>query len=186
MTKEETNKSRLVVESKVAKKNLIVMTTVIIIFLIMATMAIVKWFVWQIFQPTELLFYVVILIALVRRVSGKYKYEINSTCLRIGKHTVTGETVYEVPYQNIIGIYPYQPKLIGVIKFRRTYSLHSALDGREVWTLAYTMTGPQGKRELCRIYFKPGEDLLLKLKTVIPDKVMVVEEVIIKKAIADG
>jgi hypothetical protein len=185
VSKKETNRSRLVVESAVAKKNLIVMATAIIIFLIMATMAIVKWFVLQIYQPAELLFYVVILIALVRRVSAKYKYEIDSTCLRIAKHTVTGETAYEVPYQNIIGIYHYQPKLIGVIKFRRTYSLHSALDGREVWTLAYTVTGRQGKAEICRIYFKPGEDLLLELKAVMPDKVMVAEDVVIKKTITD-
>jgi hypothetical protein len=87
--------------------------------------------------------------------------------------------MYEVQYKEIVGIYNYKPQLISVIKFRRTYRMHSSLDGREVWTIAYTVLNKKGKTENVRIYFKPSEVMLQALREIMPSKVKVPENKVI-------
>lgn len=177
--------NRFVTKSTVDKKNLVIMSVLIAIFAVMLIMTLVKWLVWHNFQPMELLFYAVILIALIKRITAKYHYEMELKALRIVKTEFARQQQYEIAYPSILGIYQYQPQLIGGIKFRRTERLHSALDGRDVWTLAYRVANKEGKTEHRRIYFKPGRELLLALKEKLPDTVMVTEEVAIRNSLDD-
>jgi hypothetical protein len=97
-----------------------------------------------------------------------------------------GVKVYEVPYRDIDGIFPYQPKLMSIIKTRRTFRLHSALAARPVWAIAYEATGRKGRRENRRIYFKPGEGMLAFLHTRLPDRVWATEEEVFARKVSAG
>jgi hypothetical protein len=65
---------------------------------------------------------------------------------------------------------------MSIIKFRRTFRLHSALDGRPVWVIAYEAPGRRGKPENRRIFFKPSDVMLEMLHEKMPSKVKVTEE----------
>jgi hypothetical protein len=127
---------------------------------------------------------VLVLFVLLERMAAKYTYEMDKRVLKLSKHGLLGKITHEVPYRDIFGIYRYKPQLIGVIKFRRTYRFNSAIDGREVWTLAYTASGFRGKIENRRFYFKPGNEFLTALQEKMPGKVMVPEEEVIKTVLS--
>ncbi|WP_371368555.1 hypothetical protein SRRS_20910 [Sporomusa rhizae] len=174
----------LVVQSEASRKNVIVMTIAVSIFAALVIFSLYKWFALKIFHPLELMAEAMVLFVLIERMSAKYTYEMEKKVLKLTKRGLLGSVSHEVPYRDIFGIYQYKPQLIGVIKFRRTYRFNSALDARNVWTLAYTVPGYKGKMENRRFYFKPNSELLAALKTKLPDKVMVPEEEVIKEVLS--
>lgn len=173
---------KLVVKSEVSKKNMIIMTLAVTALTALVISSLYKWFVLSLFQPVELMAESLVLFVLIERMSAKYTYEMDKKVLRLVKHGLLGRITHEVPYRDIFGVYRYKPQLIGVIKFRRTYRFNSALDSRELWTLAYTVPGRKGKMENRRFYIKPGPQLLAALRAKLPEKV-VVEEKIIKDVV---
>ena len=170
---------RLIVKSIITKKNLYVMLTSVVVLLIMMFVTIYKWFTIHLYQPVEVMFEVGILVVCIARISAKYTYEMNNKFLLIKKESWRGVQRMEVFYRDIIGIYRYQPKLLGMISFRHTYRLHSALDGRNVLTIAYIAHNCKGKRETRRIYFKPNEELLTALQRKLPQKVFISEQKVV-------
>lgn len=128
--------------------------------------------------PFEIGALIIIFFALLERSQGRYEYEADGRGLKIRKTSLLGKHEYEVSYRQVIGIYRYQAKLIGYIKFRRTFRLHSALDARDVWTIAY-QSDYRGKVVNERIYFKPSSEMLRFLAEKIPGKVMVPETQVI-------
>ncbi|WP_094604775.1 hypothetical protein SPSIL_019780 [Sporomusa silvacetica DSM 10669] len=170
---------KLVAQSEVSKKNAIIMTISVAILALLVIWSLYKWFVLTVVQPLELMAEALVLFVLIERTSAKYTYEMDKNVLRLTKRGLLGKRIHEVPYSDIVGAYRYKPQLIGVIKFRRTYRFHSALDGRDVWTLAYTAAGLRGKIENRRFYFKPGVKLLMALQEL-PGKIMISEEQVIK------
>ncbi|HWR42527.1 hypothetical protein [Sporomusa sp.] len=169
---------KLVVQSEASRKNFIVMTIAVTAFTVFVIFSLYKWFVLNLFQPLELMAGVLVLFVLVERMSAKYTYEMDKKVFRLTKRGLLGNVTHEVPYRDIFGVYRYKPQLIGVLKFRRTYRFNSALDGRDVWTLAYTVPGNKGKTQNRRFYFKPNDKLLAALQAKLPDKVMPEEQVI--------
>lgn len=174
---------KLVVQSEASKKNLIVMSVAAAAFAILVIFSLYKWFALNLFQPIELMSEALVLFVLIERMTAKYTYQLNKNSLTLTKKGLMGIVTHEVAFRDIFGIYRYKPQLIGVIKFRRTYRFNSALDAREVWTLAYTAQGFKGKPENRRFYFKPGDSLLTALKAKMPAKVMVPEEQVIKEVL---
>ncbi|MBP2638306.1 MAG: hypothetical protein H6Q72_4213 [Firmicutes bacterium] len=171
---------KLVAQSQVTKKNAMIMAIAVAIFTVLVIFSLYKWFALGIFQPIELMSEALVLFVLVERMAAKYTYEMDKKVLRLTKRGLLGKVVHEVPYRDVFGIYRYKPQLIGVIKFRRTYRFNSAIDGRDVWTMAYTAPGYKGKMENRRFYFKPGNEFLAVLQEKLPGKVMVPEEEVIK------
>jgi len=171
--------SRLITKSIVTKKNAIVIGIGILCLCAMITFSIYQWFASQRFNPGEITFEVILLFALIERVGAKYTYEMSQKSLRITKRGMFGLQKYEVAYRDILGIYHYQPQIVGVMKFRRTFRLNSAIDGRDVWTLAYNFVGVNGKIENRRMYLKPGDEFLVALHGKMPNKVMITEEKVI-------
>lgn len=165
--------SRLLVTSLPAKKNTIIMTVGIVFFAVMVILNIIKLLTLNIFEPMEFAFDALFLVLLFNRINAKYTCEMYENYLIFHKYSLWGTKRYEIFYHSIMGIYRYQPKLVEITRFRRTDRLHSALDARDVWTIAYTVTCKNGKTENCRIYFKPGEVFLDELHKVLPDKMMI-------------
>lgn len=174
---------KIVVQSAASRKNFIVMTIAVTVFAALVIFSLYKWFALNLLQPVELMAEAMVLFVLVERMSAKYTYEMDKKVFRLIKSGLLGRTTHEVPYRDIFGVYRYKPQLVGVIKFRRTYRFNSALDSRDVWTLAYTAQGYKGKKENRRFYIKPGNQLLAALQAKLPDKVMVPEEQVIKDVI---
>lgn len=171
--------------SQIHRKNVIVVGLAAALFLGMAGLTLYGWVKWHIINPFELFVELLFAFVLIERAGGKYTYELDKKVLRLTKDSILGsQRIFEVPYRDVIGIYRYKAKLIGVLKFRRTYRLQSALDSRPVWTLAYTAAGRRGKRENRRIYFKPSEAMLDALAERIPGKVKISEEEVVVKQIA--
>jgi type IV secretory pathway TrbD component len=171
---------KLTEHSELAKKNLVAIVMTSGALLMMMVFTLYSWIVLGFGNPLELFFEAMFLFVLVERAGGKYTYEVDKRVLRIVKRNFWGRiTTYEVPYEDIMGVYFYKPQLIGVIKFRRTYRLHSALDRRNVWTIAFTVTDQAGKTENRRIYFKPSDVMLTALQEKLPGKVMVSEETVV-------
>lgn len=175
---------KVVVQSEASKKNFIVMTIAITAFAALAIFSLYKWFVLNLFQPLEIMAASMILFVLVERMTAKYTYEMDKKVLRLTKRGLLGSISHEVPYRDIFGVYRYKPQLIGVLKFRRTYRFNSALDARDVWTLAYSVPDNKGKTQNRRFYFKPGDKLLAALQSKLPDKVMIPEEQVIRDVLS--
>lgn len=162
----------LVVQSSISKKNFHVLLLAIIGFILLWGFSIYKYLVLKMFQPLEIMTETLILLVLVERMAAQYSYEMGQNGLKCVKRSLLGTVTHEIPYHSIFSIYSYKPQLIGLIKFRRTYRFHSALDGRDVWTVAYTAGGAGEKTENRRIYFKPGDRMLAALQRKLPDKVI--------------
>lgn len=121
-----------------------------------------------------------LIVWLVKRAGGKYTYEVDKRALRITAQGVFGRgKTEEIPFREIIGVYRYAPKLVSVLKFRRSFLYHSSLDGRDVWTVAYTAPGRGNRLENRRVFFKPSDELLDLLAERVPGKVRVTEESVI-------
>jgi len=171
--------SRLTAKSEITKKNAIVIGIGIAFLFGMIILTIYQWVTARRFNPGEITFQVILLFALIERVGATYTYEMAQKSLRITKKGLFGLRNYEVAYRDILGIYRYKAHLVGIMKFRRTFRLNSAIDGRDVWTLAYNFVGVNGKIENRRIYLKPGDEFLAGLQAKMPNKVMITEEKVV-------
>ena len=171
--------------SQVTKRNLIYVGAGIVFFIALLVFDIYKWVVHRIYLPMEIFFAVMFLLVLIERAKPQYVYEMKQKSLCLTKYGLFGKKILEVNYKDIVGIYNYKPQLISVIKFRHTYRMHSSLDGRNVWTLAYTVLNKKGKKENIRIYFKPSETMLQALREIMPSKVKVTENKVVLDMIKD-
>lgn len=171
--------NKVLVTSLPAKKNTMVMMAGITFFAVLVILDIIRFFTLNMFEPMGVTFDVVFLVVLLNRIHAKYTCELKQDSLVFHKSSLWGTKRYEVAFRSIMGIYRYQPKLVEITKFRHTDRLQSALDAREVWTIAYTVTSKKGKTENCRIYFKPGDEFLDELHRVLPNKVMMNDEKVI-------
>ncbi|MBP2629764.1 MAG: hypothetical protein H6Q70_392 [Firmicutes bacterium] len=148
-------------------------------FAVLVILDMIKFFTLNVFEPVQVAFNVLFLVVLFNRINAKYTCEMNKDSLVFHKSSLWGKKRYEVDFRSIMGIYRYQPKLVEITKFRHTDRLQSALDARDVWTIAYTVTSKKSKIENCRIYFKPGDEFLDELHRVLPNKVMMNDEKVI-------
>jgi len=171
--------NRVLVTSIPAKKNTMIMMAGLAFFAVLVILDMIKLFTLGIFEPMGFTFDVIFLVVLFNRINAKYTCELKEGSLSFHKSSLWGTKGYEVSFRSIMGIYRYQPKLVEITKFRHTDRLHSALDARDVWVLAYTVTSKKGKIENCRIYFKPGDEFLDELHKVLPNKVMINDEKVI-------
>lgn len=168
---------KLVEHSQIHRKNRMVVGTTLGFLLFMAALSVYFWVTRHTVDPYHLFTPIIIAGWLIWRAGSKFTYDADKKMLRITRNGLLGGTkTYEVPYRAIDGIFPYRPKLMSIIKTRRTFRLHSALDGRQVWAIAYEAPGRKGKAENRRIYFKPSEDMLALLAEKMPSKVKVTEE----------
>lgn len=121
-----------------------------------------------------------LLVWLFLRAGAKYTYELDKRGIRLTRTRrmlmIGGVKTIEIPYRDVIGVYQYAPKLVSILKFRRTYQYHSALDGKSVWAIAYTATGWGNKLENRRVFFKPTDAMLAAIEEKLPGKVKVTEE----------
>jgi hypothetical protein len=176
----------MVEKSQVDRKNAIVLGVPIVYFLVMTLLSLYAWVKYGIVKPMDLFVYILFMSVLVERAAGKYAYEVDENCFKLTKASLFFSTqTYQVPFANILGVYRYKAKLIGLMKFRHTFRLHSALDGRTVWTMAYTQTDKNGKLENGRMYIKPSDELLEYLQSKMPGRVKVTEEEIAVRQFVD-
>lgn len=177
--------SKIVEHSIISKKNVLVILVALFVLVTMAAFPIYGWLKGYSVPSYELVFELMLVFVLVERVSGKYTYELEKKQLRLTKRGLFCTQTYNVNLKDLIGIYDYKPKLIGPIRFRRTLRLHSALDGRSVWTIAFKCTNKKGKQENWQIYFKPSERLLNQLQELYPRKVMIPEQEAVVSALME-
>ena len=154
------------------RKNRWVMMVSILFFTVLMGVNIMNFVMLHIFQPLGFAFDALFIFVLFNRINAEYICEIEAKSLVFIKKSFWGTKKYEVLNHSIMGIYLYQPKLIDITNFRRTYRMQSALDPRNVWTVAYTVSGKKNKIENCRIYFKPDQKFLAELTKKLPDKIM--------------
>ena len=172
-------------KTEITRKNILVIGLAVAVLAFLIAAALFRWTHGGAVTPLEIGSLLIIALVLLERALGRYEYEADGKELRIVKKGLLGRHVYEVSYGQIIGIYRYKAKLVGYIKFRRTHRLHSALDGRTVWVIAYRVT-PVGKKEYNeRIYFKPGAKMLEFLTAKLPGKVKVPETQVVVEALRD-
>ena len=135
-------------------------------------------------EPRNLFVYFVFAFVLIQRAAVRCIYEFDGKTISITKiGLLQTTTLFEVALKDVVGIYRYKAKLIGVLSFRRTFRLNSALDNRNVWTIAYTAPGPKGKIENRRIFFKPSEKMLDLIREKSSSRVKdSEEEVVIQQA----
>ena len=95
-----------------------------------------------------------------------------------------GKRTYVIFLKSIAGIYRYKAQLVGILKFRRTFRLHSALDKRPVWTVAYQLTDANGKDINQRVYAKFSPEMLDFLSALVPGKVKIPEKKVIAEVIS--
>ena len=171
--------NRLTENTVIARNNLLVtgLAAAVLLFIIVGV-----WYKWSrggMVTPLEAGSIALILLMLIERAIGRYGIDADAREIQITKRGMFGRQKIAVSYRQIVGIYQYKAKLIGYVKFRRTHRLHSALDGRNVWVIAYKVQ-PSGKQEYNeRIYFKPSEAMLQFLSARIPGKVMVPENQVV-------
>ncbi len=165
-----------VTASAVAKKNTLVFGLGITFFLALLLLNVMASFRYNTFQPGGLAIDIFFLSVLINRIQTKYTCERTESALVFTQKNVWKTKTQVIDYDAILGIYRYEPKLIGLMKFRRTHRLHSALDSRDVWTIAYSRAAKNDKLENCRIYFKPGQAFLDELTRLLPGKISLTDE----------
>lgn len=172
-------------QSQVTKKNVWIIGAAVAVCLLYFASSLFRWIVFGIHDPLDLFVGFMLAVVFVERAQSKYTYAAHKKGLTVTKKNILGSKTLEIPYKEIMGIYRYQPKLIGAIKFRRTYRFHSALDGRVVWTVAYKSYKENGKTEYNRVYVKLSPDMLFHLKERMPSKVMVDEKDVVLQTIKE-
>ena len=178
--------ANFVVHSTVTKKNAIIMWALVAFFLALLAFDLYAWVVKGYFHATEVVFGFIVLLIIFERMSAKYIYELGKKSLVFTKVGTFGrKSVHEVAYKDVFGIYLYKAKLIGYIKFRRTFRLNSAMDGRDVWVLGYEVRDEKGKKENHRVYFKPTAAMLAELEKKLPGKVHGTEEMTITEMLKE-
>lgn len=163
--------------TKRSKKYMIVYGVVTVIFLALFAANILRYYYLGSIDPVATFFYIMIAWIIVLRCKPTYDISVERKYMKIVKHTVFGGTkVYEIPYREIAGIFNYQPKLMRTVKFRYSYRLNSALDGRTLWTLAWRRPMAGGNETNVRIYFKASKQVMDALKEKMPNRVDVPED----------
>ncbi|WP_346356084.1 hypothetical protein [Azotosporobacter soli] len=162
------------VESQTALKNRLVVGGSVCVMLLLLAATIAKWLLWGIFIPLEWLAELLVIGFLFERSYSRYCCTLTDAGFRFEKKSFR-RTKLDVPLSDVFALYPYRPALVGLVKFRRSYRMHSALDNREVWTLAYRYE-TSGGNENRRIYFKPSSEMLTALKQCLPEKIMAGQE----------
>lgn len=161
------------------KKYIIVYSAVSILFLFLFGANIMRFYYMGAFDPVSTFFYAMIVWIIFLRCKPTYDVSVERKYLKIVKHTVFGTTkVFEIPYREIAGIFSYQPKLMRTIKFRYSYRLNSALDGRLLWTLAWRRQMDNGNEVNVRIYFKASKQVMAALSEKMPNRVDVPEDLV--------
>ena len=169
-------KMRLQDVSQVAKKNKIVMIIAALVFLGFLAVNFLRYYELNIHEPVVIFLDIMFLFVIFDRSQPKFITEVDKRCFRVTKKSWSGTKVYEVPYQEIVGIYKYKAALAHAVSFRRSFTLNSALDNRMVWVLAYRTVDKKGKMENRRIFFKTSNEILDALSARLPNKVRVKEE----------
>ena len=169
----------LMEKTVISRKNLLIfgLAAAALLFIIAGS-----WYKWSrggTVTPLEVGSIALILVVLAERAAGRYQIEADNREIRMSKNGLFGRQKVDISYRHIVGIYAYKAKLVGYIKFRRTHRLHSALDGRDVWVIAYKVQPAGQKEHHERIYFKPGKEMLQYLAARMPGKVMVSENQVI-------
>ncbi len=178
---------KIVEHSEVHRRNRIVIGATLGFLSAMAALSVYFWVTRHSVDPYRLFTPILIAGWVVWRAGSKYTCEADGKLLRFTKTgPFGGVKVYEVPYRDIDGIFPYRPKLMSIIKTRRTFRLHSALDARTVWAIAYEAPGRKGRPENRRIYFKPSDAMLAFLHTHLPNRVWASEEEVFARKVAAG
>jgi len=173
---------KIVDQSIITRKNAYTISFSVIMLVAMIGFSVYRYFDIGFWSPLEIFAELMIIFVLIDRAQSKITYELDKKVFRITKKSLLGTQVYEIPYKDVFGIYDYRPKLVGAVKFRHTYRLHSALDGRKVWTLAYRVM-KKGKTENRKVFFKASEELLNGLNQRLPNKVRISEEETVKNII---
>jgi len=173
---------KIVDRSIVTQKNTYAISFSVIMLVAMIGFSVYRYFDIGFFSPLEVFAELMIIFVLIDRAQSKLTYELDKKVFRITKKSLFGTQVHEIPYKDVFGIYDYVPKLVGAVKFRRTYRLHSALDGRKVWTLAFRVM-KKGKTENQKVFFKASEELLNGLNQRLPNKVRISEEEAVRNII---
>lgn len=176
---------KIVDYSIVTKKNTVAIIFSVMTLAAMLAFTVYRWLDIGFLSPMEIMAELMIAFVLLDRAQARYTYELDKKVFRITKQGVFGKRVFEVPYRDVFGIYRYAPKLISVVKFSRTYRLHSALDGRMVWTLAYEENTGKGKKKNYRIYFKASDEFFNALNERLPNKVRIPEEEVMRDIILE-
>jgi len=173
---------KIVDQSIVTKKNAYAIMFSVAMLVAMIGFSVYRYFDIGFWSPLEVFAELMIIFVLIDRAQSKITYELDKRVFRITKKSFLGTQVHEIPYKDVFGIYNYIPKLVGAVKFRHTYRLHSALDGRKVWTLAYQVMN-KSKTENRKIFFKASEELLNGLNQRLPNKVRITEEEAVRNII---
>lgn len=176
--------SKIAEKTIVSRKNVIVIGIAVAAFLFLLFASVVRWMHGMPVTPFEIGSLLIILFVLLERAQPRYEYEADNRRLLLKKRGILGNRDIEVEYRQIVGIYAYKAALVSVLKFRRTHRMNSALDGRDVWVIAYKVW-PSGKPEHNeRIYFKPSEAMLEFLAGKMPGKVKVPETQVVIEALS--
>ena len=157
--------------SIVTTKNKLIMSFAIFCMALLLILNLYRWKVSHIYNALELSASIFFLCFLISRITVHFHYVLQKTQITITSKNLWIKKTYTIPYKAIVGIYRYQPGVLDLTRFRRTYRLHSALDNRNIWTIAYTNETNSGKQEDCRIYFKADNTFLKSLQKQLPNKV---------------
>jgi len=167
---------KIVDHTMISQKNIVVYSVALFVLLVLAAFPIYGWLKGISTPSWQYFFLLMMIVMLLERISGKYTYELEKKTLVIKKRGLFNSRTLVINLKNLIGIYDYQPKLVRAMRFRRTFRMHSALDARQVWTIAYKVINKKGKEEYWQVYFKPSREMLEQLHELYPSKVMVPEE----------
>lgn len=162
--------------SQRAKKNIIIMIIASCIFAGFLLINILRYVELGIQEPVVIFLDVMFLFVIFNRCQPIYYISLDKRSFNADRKSIFGKKHYEVPYREIIGVYKYKAALVHATKFRRSYTVNSALDKRPVWALAYRLMNKKGKMENRRIFFKASEEFLNAFEQKLPNKIRITEE----------
>lgn len=175
----------MIEHSRVHRRNAVILTVSATFVMGMAGLTFYLWLAKHYLNLFELVMEFTLIFWLIKRATVKYTYEAGKRELKLtGKGLLGGGREIAIPYRDILGVYRHEPKLLSILKFRRSFRFHSALDGTPVYAVAYAATGWGNRLEHRRAFFKPSEEMLDFLALKLPDKVRVSENEVFASQVA--
>ncbi|MCX7970306.1 MAG: hypothetical protein N3A57_01900 [Negativicutes bacterium] len=114
---------------------------------------------------------VVIIVYVLRSMLRNCLYRLDHNQLEFVQYSWRGKKLAaSISLDDVVALYRGRPRRFGPLRCKDTVLVHAVLDSSDMWALIYRLPADAGDAAFRRVFFKPGETLLAKLRDRLPGK----------------
>lgn len=112
------------------------------------------------------------LVIIIKQAFGSYRYILTDRAFIIEEKAFFRTRHWEVPYEDIDGVYAFTHEILGSIKFRYKYRKSSTSDARPIWALVCSSFDGK-KTQHTRVLIKAEDAFFETLEAFVPNRIRV-------------